>query len=123
MRCDKVLVICIMAFWSWSTLQFTLVLTAAKARRTRAVGLYSGAEDTSRVPSPIVVVEEEVEKEGLLKKYQLSHPVENRLTLTLCFFLSLLLSFNQELAASSGPTWKFGEFYQRLFFRTGHFWL
>ncbi|CAK8690550.1 unnamed protein product [Clavelina lepadiformis] len=68
-RCDKVLVICIMAFWSWSTLQFTLVLTAAKARRTRAVGLYSGAEDTSRVPSPIVVVEEEVEKEGACRKF------------------------------------------------------
>lgn len=39
-RCDKTLIIMIMALWSWSTLQFTMVLTASKARRPRAVGIY-----------------------------------------------------------------------------------
>ena len=34
-----------MAFWSWSTLQFTLVLTAAKARKTRGIAGYD-LEDT-----------------------------------------------------------------------------
>ncbi|XP_039250310.1 transmembrane protein 26-like [Styela clava] len=54
-RCDRTLLIVIMAFWSWSTLQFSLVLTATKARRTRAVGIYEGEDEND---SPVVVVEE-----------------------------------------------------------------
>jgi len=44
-RCDKILIIIIMALWSWSTLQFTMVLTASKARRPRAVGVYEDEMD------------------------------------------------------------------------------
>ncbi|XP_078489939.1 transmembrane protein 26-like [Ciona intestinalis] len=65
-RCDRLLIIFIMAFWSWSTLQFTFVLTAAKARRTRAVGIYDG---DSGMNSPVVVVEESENEKSAFRKF------------------------------------------------------
>lgn len=62
-RCDQVLIILIMAFWSWSTLQFCLVLTAAKSRKTRAVGIYSD-DNASQSRSPVTVIDEEPEEKG-----------------------------------------------------------
>ena len=53
MRCDRTLIICIMAFWSWSSLQFTLVLTAAKARKPRAVTYDVEDLSTSRTPESV----------------------------------------------------------------------
>ncbi|XP_006813189.1 transmembrane protein 26-like [Saccoglossus kowalevskii] len=38
-KCDRVLVLCILMIWTWSLLQFTLVLTATKARKPRVSGL------------------------------------------------------------------------------------
>ena len=64
-RCDRILIILIMAFWSWSTLQFCLVLTAAKSRKTRPVGIYSD-ETSSQNLSPLAVVDQEFQEKGTL---------------------------------------------------------
>jgi len=74
-RCDRVIIICIMALWSWSTLQFTLVITAAQARKSRAVGIYEEEGQSSRVQSPDVVVKDGDERKGTQKLYtQYSKP-------------------------------------------------
>lgn len=65
MRCDDILIILIMAIWSWSTLQFTLVLTASQARRTRAVGVYDNEDGNSIDVDGLEVGHvEEIEEDG-----------------------------------------------------------
>ena len=62
MRCDQTLIVLIMGLWSWSTVQFTMVLTASKARRPRAVGIFEDDleieeddEEDGGVSSPYVL--------------------------------------------------------------------
>jgi len=61
-RCDQTLIVLIMGLWSWSTVQFTMVLTASKARRPRAVGIFEDDleieeddEEDGGVSSPYVL--------------------------------------------------------------------
>ena len=68
MRCDKVLIILILTFWSWSTLQFTMVLTASKARRPRAVGIY---DDSLELEEDDEEDDEEEDKQGVSIPYEL----------------------------------------------------
>jgi len=65
-RCDDILIILIMAIWSWSTLQFTLVLTASQGgRRTRTIGVYDNEHeelDADGVPIEVGHTVEEIDE-------------------------------------------------------------
>lgn len=37
-RCNPIMVVCILSLWTWSLMQFTLGLTATKARKPRVAG-------------------------------------------------------------------------------------
>ena len=85
-RCDKLLIILILGFWSWSTLQFTMVLTASKARRPRAVGIY---DDDLELEEE----DEEDDESGVSRTTSIPYELEDTKepSLYYCFFINIYI--------------------------------
>ncbi|XP_071487424.1 transmembrane protein 26-like [Diadema antillarum] len=59
-RCNRIMVICILSLWTWSLLQFTLGLTATKARKPRVAGTSQRKKKKDDAPKVTYCCETEV---------------------------------------------------------------